>query len=239
VDVKADHEPAPGVYRPFRVKSSQERSFESLSGPAHGNLDLQGQLVSARNALAVRATHDSLTGLSNRAAVQNTLRTELVCAIPEGTQVGIKMADLDYFNQVNDSNGHPARDAVLREGVRRMSASVRPYRYRRAVWWGGVSDGLPGRRTPRQSRPWLKGFSARSRRSPFMRQKDDPNHHEPQGYIGHKCVSTGNRAAAECCGTRHSIRPSGPTPTALKWFCLRPAGSQAITTNFSPSRQEN
>jgi diguanylate cyclase (GGDEF)-like protein len=41
--------------------------------------------------------------------------------------VGLVLADLDKFKSVNDTYGHFAGDAVLREFVRRMSGSIRPY----------------------------------------------------------------------------------------------------------------
>jgi len=41
--------------------------------------------------------------------------------------LGVLLADLDRFKTVNDTHGHFAGDAVLREFTRRMSASMRPY----------------------------------------------------------------------------------------------------------------
>ena len=41
--------------------------------------------------------------------------------------MGVVLADLDKFKSVNDTHGHFAGDAVLREFTRRMLASMRPY----------------------------------------------------------------------------------------------------------------
>jgi two-component system, cell cycle response regulator len=90
-------------------------------------LELQEQLVTARDELRVRATHDSLTGLWNRGAILETLRSEVVRSIREGTHLSVILADLDYFKRVNDVHGHPAGDIVLREVGRRMQGSVRVY----------------------------------------------------------------------------------------------------------------
>jgi two-component system cell cycle response regulator len=90
-------------------------------------LELQEQIVSAREELRVRATRDSLTGLWNRGAILEMLGNEMIRSVREGTQMSIVLADLDYFKRVNDTHGHPAGDAVLREAGRRMQASVRAY----------------------------------------------------------------------------------------------------------------
>jgi len=90
-------------------------------------LDLQEELMVAREALRDQATHDGLTGFLNRAAILDALRTELVRAARERRPVALLIVDLDHFKLVNDTHGHLAGDAVLREAARRMKSSVRPY----------------------------------------------------------------------------------------------------------------
>jgi two-component system, cell cycle response regulator len=75
----------------------------------------------------MRATHDSLTGLLNRFAIMEILRRELARCSRESQPISILMADLDKFKHVNDSLGHLAGDAVLREAAGRMQASFRCY----------------------------------------------------------------------------------------------------------------
>jgi two-component system, cell cycle response regulator len=90
-------------------------------------LDLQNKLISAREELRFRATHDELTGLSNRRVVLEAIDREYARRRREGGNLGIILIDLDHFKNVNDTYGHLAGDAVLKEAARRMNASVRPY----------------------------------------------------------------------------------------------------------------
>jgi two-component system cell cycle response regulator len=90
-------------------------------------LDLEKRLRSSYENLLFHAAHDSLTGGWNRVAILETLRTEVARAQRQGTKLGIMMADLDHFKHVNDTYGHLAGDAVLRETAKRMQACVRPY----------------------------------------------------------------------------------------------------------------
>jgi len=90
-------------------------------------LGLQEQLHSANDALQFQIDHDLLTGVLSRTAIMETLRTELLRSQRERTTVGILMTDLDHFKLVNDTYGHLAGDAVLREAAKRMRTSVRPY----------------------------------------------------------------------------------------------------------------
>ncbi len=88
-------------------------------------LALQESLISARDALRFQGTRDPLTMLWNRAATLDTLRREISRGERQGVCVGIILADLDGFQRVNETYGHMAGDAVLRETARRLRSSVR------------------------------------------------------------------------------------------------------------------
>ena len=70
---------------------------------------LNGRLQGARVEAETRALTDTLTGLSNRRALDRCL-ADLVAA---GRPFGLMHLDLDYFKAVNDSFGHAAGDHVL------------------------------------------------------------------------------------------------------------------------------
>jgi two-component system cell cycle response regulator len=90
-------------------------------------LDLEDNLVKARESMRFKATHDTLTGVWNRGAILETLDRETLRSRREGISLGVLIADLDHFKSVNDTYGHLAGDAVLREVTKRMQTDVRPY----------------------------------------------------------------------------------------------------------------
>ncbi len=90
-------------------------------------LDLQDELVSARESMRHAATHDSLTGLMNRAGILAMLQRELERARRERRPVAVLLGDVDHFKSVNDTLGHRFGDEALREIGRRLRAQIRVY----------------------------------------------------------------------------------------------------------------
>lgn len=68
---------------------------------------------------------DVLTGWHNRRYLQARLKEELARACRDGRSLVCMMLDVDHFKGVNDSFGHAAGDAVLRELAQRVDAEVR------------------------------------------------------------------------------------------------------------------
>ena len=75
--------------------------------------------------LAYRATHDELTGLPNRQLLQDRLDQAILNADRYGREAALIFIDLDDFKLVNDSLGHSAGDAVLREVATRLRGVAR------------------------------------------------------------------------------------------------------------------
>lgn len=90
-------------------------------------VDLQAELLSTREALREQATKDSLTRLWNRSSILEILQRELARGQRENTPVGVVLLDLDHFKAINDTYGHFAGDAVLKEAARRMQRTIRQY----------------------------------------------------------------------------------------------------------------
>ncbi len=90
-------------------------------------VDMQAELLAAREALREQATRDSLTHIWNRNSILELLDRELARGARENTPLGIAIVDLDRFKNVNDQHGHLAGDAVLREAARRLQSAMRSY----------------------------------------------------------------------------------------------------------------
>ncbi|GAB7044823.1 EAL domain-containing protein [Catenuloplanes niger JCM 9533] len=80
------------------------------------------RLAGSESVLRHEATHDSLTGLGNRAKLTARLR-ELLPAPP--TRLSLIFLDLDDFKEVNDSLGHVAGDTVLTTVAGRLTGVLR------------------------------------------------------------------------------------------------------------------
>jgi two-component system, cell cycle response regulator len=111
----------------YLVKPVDAQELEARLRIGRRILELQERLLTACAALRERAERDPLTGLFNRAAVLGRLEEELNRAERTGQAVGVVLADLDHFKQVNDTYGHLEGDTVLREAARRFRVAMRPY----------------------------------------------------------------------------------------------------------------
>jgi diguanylate cyclase (GGDEF)-like protein len=87
----------------------------------------KAELVAAREALRKQATRDALTGVWNRPAILDILIREMDRAHRGGLSLAVVLADVDHFKQINDTMGHLAGDAILRDATQRMLDNIRPY----------------------------------------------------------------------------------------------------------------
>jgi diguanylate cyclase (GGDEF)-like protein len=84
------------------------------------------QLQLARDELAIRATHDPLTGLLARSALLEQLTHALARLPRHRGDIAVLFLDLDGLKQANDTHGHAAGDELIRCCAQRLRAAVRP-----------------------------------------------------------------------------------------------------------------
>ena len=103
-------------------------AWRTLRNVSLNSQQLREQLIElqrSREALHEEATHDPLTGLSNRRLFYDRLQQAIRLAHRYGGKVGILYVDLDRFKEINDQHGHHVGDAVLTEVAKRLTSSVR------------------------------------------------------------------------------------------------------------------
>jgi diguanylate cyclase (GGDEF)-like protein len=88
-------------------------------------VQLQQQLIAAREQLREKAMHDPLTGLLTRGAFFEIYDGEVARAVRNGAELALVMVDLDHFKQINDRYGHLAGDEVLCETATRLRSTFR------------------------------------------------------------------------------------------------------------------
>ena len=104
-----------------RALTAQERAEQ-----AHQEAEAaRAQAVQAADALQHQVLHDALTGLPNRTLLHDRLAHTLRLLARDASSLALLLLDLDRFKEVNDTLGHQAGDALLRQVAARMRDAVR------------------------------------------------------------------------------------------------------------------
>ncbi|MFD2366239.1 GGDEF domain-containing protein [Pseudoduganella sp. GCM10020061] len=122
------------------------RLIDSSNGVARNLLRLLSFRIRAVNATLRRreklgefyrqlSMNDALTGLYNRAWLNDVLPGLVASAHAGNTPLSLVMIDIDHFKRFNDTHGHQAGDDALRLAARTVSAALRPSDF--AVRYGG------------------------------------------------------------------------------------------------------
>ncbi len=120
----------------FEIDNAEgHRWYETSAVAEHGALGVITHLVAtsrditdrklAEEELVRLATHDTLTGLSNRMGMLKEINRSLLSGRRSQRPTGVLMVDLDRFKDVNDSLGHAFGDVLLQLAAERMELSVR------------------------------------------------------------------------------------------------------------------
>ncbi|WP_077048018.1 diguanylate cyclase domain-containing protein [Pseudomonas sp. KK4] len=112
-----------------RVPAAAIAELDNLGNDFNALLDelesWQTHLQNENQTLAHQASHDSLTGLPNRAFFEGRLMRALRNANKQNERVAVLFLDSDRFKEINDSFGHAAGDAVLVSVANRVRAQLR------------------------------------------------------------------------------------------------------------------
>ena len=89
-------------------------------------LAANSELSAAKKQLERLALFDEMTGLGNRNLLALELEKQLGVARRHSVSLPLLLIDLDGFKEINDTFGHEAGDAVLREFGVRLQRALRP-----------------------------------------------------------------------------------------------------------------
>ena len=128
--------------QPFSIEFSARSMCDNvlrrirLEAEPHGNdnedcLHMLGTIqditerTNAQKQIHNLAYYDLVTGLPNRAQLNEQLRYTLKLASRNDTRFALLFLDLDHFKQVNDTMGHDAGDELLKQVSERLKSVVR------------------------------------------------------------------------------------------------------------------
>ena len=116
-------------------RDGTEAGIEDSAAPIHNrNGEVTGAVmvfhdVTQARALAIRtsylAQHDALSGLANRALLNDRLSHAITTAERHKGKLAVLFVDIDRFKQINDTLGHSVGDRLLQAVAQRLLACVR------------------------------------------------------------------------------------------------------------------
>lgn len=86
---------------------------------------LQKELQDAKERLELLASHDELTGISNRRSFNERFRAEWLRARRHKESLSVAILDIDYFKKFNDFYGHVPGDECLRTVAQTIASSLK------------------------------------------------------------------------------------------------------------------
>ena len=187
----------------------RRRGGHFLRGGRQRARDRASGACAARSRCATQALHDPLTGLANRALCRERIDARAGAVRARGRRSAcVLFIDLDNFKRVNDLYGHAAGDALLIALARRLVATVRPGRHRRAAG---------RRRVRRRVRGHRRAHGDRARPAPG---RGDPRADGRRRAVEHRLAASIGIALGAARAARPG-RAARPTPTP------RPTGPRA------------
>jgi diguanylate cyclase (GGDEF)-like protein len=108
------------ITKPFHAGELQARVRV-----ARRMVEFHRQIQDKNRRLEEMALTDPLTGLPNRRAIDVWATRELNAAARYNFTIWAAMADLDYFKNINDTYGHDAGDAVLKDFAEVLKSNTR------------------------------------------------------------------------------------------------------------------
>lgn len=130
-EVRVRHTAGRGFVGEAKVRRLSTSAGEALLLIIHDVTDAR-RLIEA---LEYRASHDSLTGIPNRASLLEIIQQLKRRRRRHSKPSALIMLDVDHFKSINDRFGHPVGDRVLRIVVETLDAGLRAGD--RMARWGG------------------------------------------------------------------------------------------------------
>lgn len=121
----ASSDPRPIIERLVKELSNATARASSLEA---NFIETSEELDKIRDSLKLAEQHsntDALTGLANRRALEEFVRSAQITSMETGEPLSVLMIDIDHFKKFNDSFGHQVGDQVLRLVAKVLQENVR------------------------------------------------------------------------------------------------------------------